>query len=164
MKKPAAKKPAPKKAPAKPAAKKAPPRPAEHRIAVANVGLAVTYGKGRAETFELYGTATLNVGDAEVMVRTTGFSAFIAGKGANRIAYAPAALGRNVVMTVHADASDLALLRAIFVTGTGTEASDPGLTIWARTARPLKIDMPDELPVTEFGFRLDFAPAARGPL
>ena len=160
MKKPAAK---PKPA-SKPKAKRAAPQPAEHRIAVAGVGLSITYGKGRAETFELYGTATLNAGSPEVMVRTSGFSAFVAGKGANRIAYTPASLGRNLVLTVHADASDLALLRAIFVTGTGTEASDPGLTVWARTARPMKTDMPDEQPVSEFGFRLDFGPGGPGPL
>jgi hypothetical protein len=160
------KKPAPKPkaaAKTKPAAPKKPvPQPAEHRIAVAGIGVSVTYGKSRGETFELTGTATLNAGNAEVMVRTTGFCAFVAGKGANRIAYTPSALGRNLVLIVHADAGDLALLREIFVTGTGTEASDPGLTIWARTARPLKTNTPDEAPVTEFGFRLDFAAASRG--
>ncbi|CAN5155416.1 hypothetical protein BH10PSE9_BH10PSE9_13020 [soil metagenome] len=161
MKKPAAKpKPVAKPKPAP--VRKPAPQPTEHRIAVGGVGVSVTYGKSRAETFELTGTATLNAGDAEVIVRTTGFCAFVAGRGANRIAYTPAALGRNMVLIVHADASDLALLREIFVTGTGTEASDPGLTIWAKTARPLKTDMPDDAPVTEFGFRLDFSAASRG--
>jgi hypothetical protein len=162
MKKPAPKPKAVARPKAKPAAAKPPPQPAEHRISVASVGVSVSYGKSRGETFELTGTATLNAGNAEAMVRTTGFCAFVAGKGANRVAYTPAALGRNLVLVVHADAGDLALLREIFVTGTGTEASDPGLTIWAKTARPMKTDMSDEAPVTEFGFRLDFPAAGRG--
>ena len=66
------------------------------------------------------------------------------------------------MLTLLVDEADLALLREIFVTGTGSELSDPALTVWATTARPLTPDAPAAEPVLEYGYRLDFDPAADG--
>ena len=155
------KRPAPKLAPRKRAEK---PVATEHRVAVAGVAVAVTYGKGRAEQFELRGAATLNVGMPEGIVRTTGLVVMTSGKGGKgALTYNPASLNRNLILTVVVSEADLALFRDIFITGTGSEASDPALVIWAVTARPVKTDTPDALPVAEFGYRLDFDPAPMGP-
>lgn len=160
--KPGAKKPAAKSSAPKKRGKAA---PAEHRVSVAGVAVAVTYGKRRSEEFELRGTATVNVGVPEAMVRTTGFVSLAARAGAGtlgEIAYDPASLSRNLVLTLRVDDADLKLLRDIFVTGTGREGSDPGLIIWARTAAALPPSTSATLPVVEFGYRLDFDPDAMG--
>ena len=160
MKKPAKKsvaRPAPKKRTEKPV-------PAEHRIGVTGVAVSVTYGRNRTEQFELRGTATLNAGALEGMVRTTGLVVMSSAKGArNELAYNPASLSRNLVLTVVVSEADLALFREIFVTGTGSEMSDPALVIWASTARQIRADASDAAPITEFGYRLDFDPAPMGP-
>ena len=152
----------PKKKPAgKPASKAraAKPVPAEHRIAITGVVVSVTYGRNRAEQFELRGTATLNAGAPEGMVRTTGLVVMSSAKGGkNQLAYNPASLSRNLVLTVVVSEADLALFREIFVTGTGSEMSDPALVIWASTARQVRADVSDSVPITEFGYRLDFDP------
>ena len=152
-KKPASKKPA--KAAPKQLQRKAAPKRAEkpvvteHSVVVASVGVSVTYGRDRSETFELRGTASLNASTRDELVRTTGFVALASGKGASRIEYTPASLDRNLVFALFVNDADLALLREIFVTGTGSELSDPALTVWVRTAKPLKTDVPDSLPVLE---------------
>lgn len=156
--------PAPKPAPKK----RAPAEPVfvEHRVAVASVALAVSYGRDRTERMELRGSATLNADMPGGGTRTTGFVALSLKKGAkiaNRIAYAPASLNRNLVFSLYIDEADLDLLRAVFVTGTGQEDSDPALTFWARTQRALDAGEPGSEPVTDFGFRLDFSPAPAGP-
>jgi hypothetical protein len=157
------------KAPARAAPKKrAPAEPvfAEHRVAVAGVALAVSYGRDRSERMELRGTATLNANTPGAGTRTTGFVSLSLKKGAkiaNRVAYAPASLNRNLALTLYVDEADLDLLRAVFVTGTGPEDTDPGLIFWARTARALDAAEAGTEPVTEFGFRLDFAPSPAGP-
>jgi hypothetical protein len=158
-------KPAPKPATPK---KRAPVEPVfvEHRIAVSSVALAVSYGRDRTERMELRGTATLNADIPGEGTRTTGFVALSLKKGAkiaNRVAYAPASLNRNLVFSLYIDEADLDLLRAVFVTGTGNEDSDPALTFWARTQRALDAGEPGSEPVTDFGFRLDFSPAPVGP-
>jgi hypothetical protein len=162
MKKPAKKaKPAAKTVPKSRAAK---PVPAEHRIAVTGVAVAVTYGRNRTEQFELRGTATLNAGSPEGTVRTTGLVVLSSAKGSkNGLQYNPASLSRNLVLTVVVSEADLALFREIFVTGTGSEMSDPALVIWASTARQIRTDASDATPITEFGYRLDFDPAPMGP-
>jgi hypothetical protein len=155
-----------KKAAPKPAAKRAPKvAPAEHWIAVAGVALSVSYGKDRAEQFDLRGTATVNAGVADGILRTTGVAELIArrGKAANRVDHLPASLNRNLVFTLHLDPADLALLREVFVTGTTIGDTDPALVVWVKTARPLATDAADSQPVTEFGYRLDFDPASMGP-
>jgi hypothetical protein len=128
--------------------------------------MTVSYGRERVEEFELRGTATLNAGAPDAMVRTTGVAVLTSRQGAggpNRLAYNPASLNRNLVLMLAVDDADLALLREVFVTGTGSELSDPALVIWARTARPLATDASDNDSVAEFGFRLDFDPAQMGP-
>jgi hypothetical protein len=153
-----------KKPPAKPASKK--PAPVErvateHRIAITGVAMAVSYGRDRTERMELRGTATLNANAANGGVRTTGFVALALKKGAkiaNRVSYAPASLNRNLAFALYVDEGDLALFREVFVTGTGPETSDPALVFWARTMKALDTANPSTEPVTEFGFRLDFAP------
>jgi hypothetical protein len=155
-----------KKAAPKGAAKRAPKAvPAEHWIAVAGVALSVSYGKARAEQFDLRGTATVNAGVADGILRTTGIAELIArkGKAANRVDHVPASLNRNLVFTLHLDPADLALLREVFVTGTTTGDADPALVVWVKTARPLATDAADSQPVTEFGYRLDFDPNSMGP-
>jgi len=154
---------------AKPAApkKRAPAEPVfvEHRIAVASVALAVSYGRDRSERMELRGTATLNADLAGGSTRTTGFVALSLKKGAkiaNRVSYAPASLNRNLVFSLYIDEADLDLLRAVFVTGTGPVEGDLALAFWARTQRALDTAEAGSEPVTDFGFRLDFAPAAGG--
>jgi hypothetical protein len=162
-KKPAAKREAAKLAPRKRATA---PVASEHRVAVSGVALAVSYGRDRTERMELRGTATLNVNASNGgSARTTGFVALALKKGAkiaNRVAYAPASLNRNLVFTLYVDEGDLALFRDLFVTGTGSEASDPSLVFWARTMKALEAGEATTEPVTEFGFRLDFAPAPAG--
>jgi hypothetical protein len=165
VRKATARKTAPKPGP-KPAAKRAPKAaPAEHWIAVAGVALSVSYGKDRAEQFDLRGTATVNAGVADGILRTTGVAELIArrGKAANRVDHLPASLNRNLVFTLHLDPADLALLREVFVTGTTIGDADPALVVWVKTARPLATDAADSQPVTEFGYRLDFDPASIGP-
>jgi hypothetical protein len=155
-----------KKAAPKPAAKRAPKAmPAEHWIAVAGVALSVSYAKDRAEQFDLRGTATVNAGVADGILRTTGVAELIARKGraANRVDHLPASLNRNLVFTLYLDPADLALLREVFVTGTTIGDTDPALVVWVKTARPLATDAADSQPVTEFGYRLDFDPASMGP-
>ena len=153
----AKKKPAPAKAALKKRAEK--PVPAEHRVAISGVAVAVTYGRTRTEQFELRGTATLNAGAPDDMVRTTGLVVMTSGKGGKgELAYNPASLSRNLVLTVVVSDADLALFRDIFVVGTGSESTDPALVIWAATTRPVKTDASDALPITEFGYRLDFDP------
>jgi hypothetical protein len=143
----------PKKKPAKAAPKPAPrKRPAErvaseHRVAIAGIALAVGYGRDRTERMELRGTATVNANAAGGGTRTTGF-------------VAPASLNRNLAFTLYVDEADLDLLRAVFVTGTGPESADPALVFWARTVDPLDTAEAVTEPVTEFGFRLDFAPGS----
>jgi hypothetical protein len=166
---PAAKAP-PARAPAKPpqAKKRAPAEPVfvEHRIAIASVALAVSYGRDRSERMELRGTATVNADTPGGGVRTTGFVALSLKKGAkiaNRVSYAPASLNRNLVFALYIDEADLELLRAVFVTGTGPADADPALTFWARTQRALDTAESGSEPVTDFGFRLDFSPAPIGP-
>jgi len=157
------------KVPAKPAVKRrtaAEPVFVEHRIAVASVALAVSYGRDRSERMELRGTATLNADMPDGGVRTTGFVALSLKKGAkiaNRVSYAPASLNRNLVFSLYIDEADLDLLRAVFVTGTGPVEGDLALAFWARTQRALDIAEAGSEPVTDFGFRLDFAPAPTGP-
>jgi hypothetical protein len=161
------KKPAP-KAPPKPAPKKRPaPEPvaAEHRVAIAGVALAVSYGRDRTERMELRGTATLNANAQAGSTRTTGFVVLAPKKGAktaNRVTCTPASLSRHLVFTLFVDESDLALFRELFVTGTGPENADPGVVFWARTVRQLEPGEACTEPVIEFGFRLDFAPPS-GP-
>ena len=156
-----------KPAPAKPAPKKrAAPEPTsiEHRVAVTGVALAVSYGRDRTERMELRGTASLNANAPDGGTRTTGFVALALKKGAkiaNRVSYAPASLNRNLVFTLYVDEADLALLREVFITGTGPEGADPALIFWSRTVRQL--DAAGTEPVIEFGFRLDFDPAPSGP-
>ncbi len=151
--KPKAKAPRKKKAPATRA------EPAEHRIAIVGVALSVAYAKTRSERFELRGTAMLNTSAPAAMVRTTGLAVLTAGKGGkNALAYDPASLNRNLTLTLTVSADDLALFRDIFVTGTGSEAGDPALVIWATTARAVRPDASDTVPVTAFGYHLDFAP------
>ncbi|MEJ0012259.1 MAG: hypothetical protein WDM94_06420 [Bauldia sp.] len=156
-----------KRPPPKPPAKPAPRKRAtetvasEHRIAITGVALAVGYGRDRTERMELRGTATLNASAAGGGTRTTGFVALALKKGAkiaNRVSYAPASLNRNLAFTLYVDEADLALLREVFVTGTGPEAADPALIFWARTVAALDVGTAATEPVTEFGFRLDFAP------
>jgi hypothetical protein len=153
----------------KPAPKKrAPAEPVfvEHRIAVASVALAVSYGRDRTERMELRGTATVNADTSGGGTRTTGFVTLSLKKGAkiaNRVSYAPASLNRNLVFSLYIDEADLDLLRAVFVTGTGPADADPGLTFWARTPDLLDTGEARSAPVTDFGFRLDFAPAPTGP-
>ena len=159
------KKPASKKAPPKTAGKSSPakrttkpaPVATEHRITVASVAVHVRYGRERSEEFELRGTATLNVGSPESIVRTTGVVRLI-GKGDAALSYNPASLNRNLIVTLLVDADDLALLREVFVTGTGSELSDPALTVWATTAAPLAPDAATEAAVVEYGYSLDFDP------
>ena len=140
------------------------PTPAEHRVAVSGVAVAVSYGKSRTELFELRGTAMLNVGAPEAMVRTTGLVVMQAGKGGrNELVYNPTSLNQNLMLSLTVSDADLSLLREIFVTGTGSEAADPALVIWATTARPVRADAFDQLPVAEFSFRLDFAPEPMAP-
>ena len=171
----AKRRPAPAKAPpakaaahkpvAKKPARRAEPIAAEHRVAVASVALAVSYGRDRNERMELRGSATLNANAEGGSVRTTGLVVLNARKGAkiaNRIAYAPASLNRNLVLSLFLEEDDLALFRALFVTGTGPEAGDPAVVFWARTVEPLKADETATEPVIEFGFRLDFDPAPVG--
>jgi hypothetical protein len=159
----------PKKKPAKAAPKPAPrKRPAErvaseHRVAIAGIALAVGYGRDRTERMELRGTATVNANAAGGGTRTTGFVTLALKKGAkiaNRVTYAPASLNRNLAFTLYVDEADLDLLRAVFVTGTGPESADPALVFWARTVDPLDTAEAVTEPVTEFGFRLDFAPGS----
>jgi hypothetical protein len=153
----------PAKAPPKSAAPK-PSRPAkptiaEHRVAVAGVALHVRHGRGRSEELELRGTAAINVGAPESVVRTTGVVRLSASdRSGNVLSYNPASLNRNLVLTLAVDDVDLALLRAIFVTGTGSELSDPALTVWATTMGPLAPDTASEAPILEFGYSLDFDP------
>jgi hypothetical protein len=153
-----------KKPPAKLAPKKRAPveRVAtEHRIAITGVALAVSYGRDRTERMELRGAATLNANASGGGVRTTGHVALSLKKGAkiaNRVSYAPASLNRNLTVALYVDESDLALLREVFVTGTGPESADPALVFWARTVKPLDAAEASTEPVTEFGFRLDFSP------
>jgi hypothetical protein len=166
-------KPAPRKAGAKapPRAKNRLPKreaapAAEHRIAVAGIAIHVGYRRDRAEEFELRGTATLNVGAPDSIVRTTGVARLVSrasGEGAGTLVHNPASLNRNLVLTLFVDDTDLDLLRAVFVTGTGSETSDPALTIWARTSGPLAPDAPATAGVVEFGYTLDFHPGAMGP-
>jgi hypothetical protein len=136
---------------------------AEHRIAVTGVALAISYGRDRTERMELRGTATLNANTAGGGTRTTGAVALSLKKGAkiaNRVSYAPASLNRNLTFALYVDEADLDLLREVFVTGTGPESADPSLVFWARTVKPLDTAEIGTEPVTEFGFRLDFAPGA----
>ena len=138
--------------------------PSEHRVAVTGVAVAVTYGRNRTEQFELRGTAILNAGSAERMVRTTGVVVMTSAKGGrNELTYDPASLSRNLVLRVAVTDADLALLRDVFVTGTGSEMTDPALVIWAASPRPVTADTADTLPISEFGYRLDFDPAPAGP-
>ena len=159
----AKKRPAP-KAPAKSAPKKRIESVAsEHRIAITGVALAVGYGRDRTERMELRGTATLNANAPGGGTRTTGFVALALKKGAkiaNRASYAPASLSRNLAFTLYVDEADLDLLREVFVTGTGPESTDPALVFWARTVNALDTGEAATEPVTEFGFRLDFAPGS----
>ena len=149
-----ASKPARPRAAAKPTAKHV---ATEHRIAVAGVAVHVRYGRNRSEEFELRGTAILNVGSPESLVRTTGVVR-LGRKGGATLGYNPASLNRNLVLTLPVDEADLALLREIFVTGTGSELSDPALTVWASTAAPLAPDAVGEADVIEYGYSLDFDP------
>jgi hypothetical protein len=135
------------------------PAIAEHRIAVAGVAVHVRYGRERVEEFELRGTAVLNVGAPEAIVRTTGVVRLGSGKGESALAFNPASLNRNLVLSLSVGDADLALLREIFVTGTGSELSDPALTVWATTAALLAPDAAAESGVVEFGYSLDFDPA-----
>ena len=156
------------KAPAKPAVRRRPAEPVfvEHRIAVASVALAVSYGRDRSERMELRGSATVNADLPGGGTRTTGFVGLSLKKGAkiaNRVSYAPASLNRNLVFSLYIDEADLDLLRAVFVTGTGPVEGDLALAFWARTNRPLDTTEAGSEPVTDFGFRLDFAPAPAGP-
>ena len=153
-KKPTAKAPAPRKRPAERVA-------AEHRVAISGVALAVGYGRDRTERMELRGTATLNLNSPGGGTRTTGFVGLSLKKGAkiaNRVSYAPASLNRNLTFSLYVDEADLTLLRDVFVTGTGPESADPALVFWARTVETLDTTEATTEPVTEFGFRLDFAP------
>jgi len=161
---PAVKAPAPKPAAKKPA-RRAEPIAAEHRVTVASVALAVSYGRDRSERMELRGAATLNANGEGGGLRTTGLVVLTERKGAkiaNRIAFAPASLNRNLVLSLFLDEADLALFRALFVTGTGPEAGDPAVVFWARTVEPLKADAAATEAVIEFGFRLDFDPGPVG--
>jgi len=104
------------KVPAKPAVKRraAEPVSVEHRIAVASVALAVSYGRDRSERMELRGSATVNADLPGGGTRTTGFVGLSLKKGAkiaNRISYAPASLNRNLVFSLYIDEADLDLLR-----------------------------------------------------
>jgi hypothetical protein len=147
--------PAPQRRAAKPTA-------TEHRVAITSVAVHVRYGGSRSEEFELRGTATLNVGSPESIVRTTA-TVRLGGKSA-KLAYNPASLNRNLAIALPVDDVDLALLREIFVTGTGSELSDPALTVWATTAAPVAPDEASEAEVVEYGYSLDFDPgAALGP-
>jgi hypothetical protein len=159
----------------KPVAKPAPAvkkrvRPAEpvaieHRMAVASVALAVSYGRDRSERMELRGTATLNANTDAGSHRTAG-AVILAGrkgaKSANRVTYAPSSLNRAFVLSLFLDEADLTLFRDLFITGTGPENADPGVVFWARTVHELKSDEASNEPVIEFGFRIDFAPAPDG--
>jgi hypothetical protein len=144
---------------ARSASKTARPVATEHRIAVAGVALHVRHGRGRTEELELRGTAAINVGAPESVLRTTGVVRLSADRGESHLGYNPASLSRNLVLTLFVDDADLALLRAIFVTGTGSELSDPALTVWATTAAPLPPDASAEAAVVEHGYSLDFDPA-----
>ena len=172
------KKPAKKVAPRKAAPQAAPktsrraekppktPVAAEHRIVVASIGVHVSYRRNRTEQFELRGAATVNVGAPDSIVRTTGLVMLVSRQGAggaNGLVYNPASLNRNLVLTLLVDDADLALLREVFVTGTGSELSDPALTVWATTAKPLTPDAPAAEAVLEYGYSLDFDPAPMGP-
>jgi hypothetical protein len=155
---------------ARPAAKAAksarPTKPVmtEHRVAVSGVALHVHHGRGRREELELRGTAALNVGAPESVVRTTGAVLLTTGRAASALTYSPASLNRNLVLRLTVDQDDLDLLRSIFVTGTGSELSDPALTVWAVTEGLLAPDSSAEMPVVEFGYSLDFDPGPPGVL
>jgi len=158
-------KPAPKPAPVAKKRAAAEPVAIEHRLAVASVVLAITYGRDRTERMELRGVATMNANAESGGQRTSGVVILAARKGAksaNRIVYAPASLNRNLLLSLFLDEADLALFRDLFVTGAGPESADPGVVFWARTVHELKTDAPASEPVIEFGFRLDFAPAPAG--
>jgi hypothetical protein len=167
--KPASRRPAKKRAPAPPARKSAKgvtASPAEHRIAVAGIAIHVGYGRDRSEEFELRGTAAINVGAPDSIVRTTGVARLVSrssAKGAGTLGYNPASLSRNLVLTLFVEDADLDLLRAVFVTGTGSDTSDPALTVWATTAGSLAPDAPATEPVVAFGYSLDFDPGPMGP-
>ena len=140
------------------------PVAAEHRIGVASIGVHVRHRRNRTEQFALRGAATVNVGAPDRIVRTTGLVMLVsrqAAGGANGLVYDPASLNRNLVLTL--DDADVALLREVFVTGTGSELSDPALTVWATTAKPLTPDAPAAEAVLEHGYCLDFDAGPMGP-
>jgi hypothetical protein len=149
----------PKKA-EKPKAEK--PVATEHRLAVASVGVRVRYGPERSEQFEFRGACAVNASATDGGVRTSGMASVslrAGAKAASRIDYTPASLNRNLVLTLFLDAADLAIFRDLFVTNPG--GYDPGLTLWVKTARPLKTDAADSQPVSDFGYRLDLVQTPR---
>jgi hypothetical protein len=134
---------------------------------VASVGLVIGYDVGRSERLELRGTALVNANDFDGGLRTTGFISIVPRGSArveNTVAYNPGALDRNLVFTLAAEETDLALLRELFVGQAGSRAgaANAVLTLWAKTARPFSRDGAADQRATGFGYRLDF-PLSPGP-
>jgi hypothetical protein len=136
----------------------------EHRIAVASVGITVAFASGRAEQFELRGAGTVNASAADGGVRTTGMASIFLKKGAagqNRVSYNPGSFNDNLVFTLHVGEEDLALFHDVFVKNPG--GYDPGLRLWARTARSIDTAAADSQPALDFGYRLDLVQTPSGP-
>jgi hypothetical protein len=164
-------KPAPKPK-AKPAPKSAPARrsPAtaasavEHRLAVASVGITVAFATGRAEQFELRGAGTVNASAPDGGLRTTGMASIFLKKGAsgrNSVSYNPGSFNDNLVFTLYVGEEDLTLFHDVFVKNPG--GYDPGLRLWARTARSIDTSAADSQPALDFGYRLDLVQTPSGP-
>ena len=159
------KKPAPRKAPTRSAPRRAPAAaPVDHRLVVASVGLAVSYAKGRVQHFELSGAAIANSSLPDGGTRISGLVRLgrkKGGKGSDSAAYDPASLDRNLVLTLFVDDDDFALFRDVFVRNPG--GYDPGIRLWARTARPFDTATAASQPVIAFGYSLDLVqtPAVR---
>jgi hypothetical protein len=160
-------KPAPAKARAPasaPAARSVSASAVEHRIAVASVGVTVVFMPERAEQFEMRGAGTVNSSSPGGGTRTTGQATVILRKGTkseNRVSYDPGTLNRNLVFALFLEEADFALFHDVFVKNPG--GYDPGLRLWAKTARPLDTSKADSQAALDFGYRLDLVQTPAGP-
>ena len=137
--------------------------PVEHRIAVASVGITVGYTPDRVEQFEMHGAGTVNHSSPGGGTRTTGQATVVLRKGQksnNRVSYDPGTLNRNLVFTLFLEEGDFALFHDVFVKNPGRY--DPGLRLWARTAKPLDTSKADSQAALDVGYRLDLVQTPAG--
>jgi hypothetical protein len=150
--------------PAAPAAKRNAPAPSvEHRLAVASVGVAVSYGPARSEQLEFRGAATVNATLPNGGTRSAGVASIVLRKGAKiagTAAYNPASFNRTFELTLAMEEADFALFHDVFVKNPG--GYDPGLRLWVHTAEALDTEAGSDRPVTGFGYRLDLVQTPSG--